>query len=99
MRKRGGNESKQRKRTKEVVKRDRDRQAPPTSQALIAAKNSESSVLQRQQPCSPERMVGEQKATLSSLPGTRPGKGERSPVSPTSLSNLLFDSENRAERE
>lgn len=46
------------------------------SQALIPAKNYESSVLQRQQPCFPDRMVGEQKATPSSVPGTRPVKGK-----------------------
>ena len=46
------------------------------SQALIPAKNSESSVLQRRQPCFPDKMVGEQKATPSSVPGTRPVKGK-----------------------
>lgn len=66
MRKGGGRCWEMRERRKqEVSKLVRDTQAPPMSQAMIPAKNSESSVLQRQQPCFPDRMVGELKATLS----------------------------------
>lgn len=53
------------RREQEVSKPVRDRQAPPMSQPKIPAKNSESSVLQRQQPCFTDRLVGEQKATPS----------------------------------
>lgn len=87
-------------REQEVVKGDRDRQAPPTSQALIPAKNLESSVLQRQQPCSPERMVGEQKATrpvsLASIQGRGNGLLRAPLLSPTCY--LILRTEERGSR-
>lgn len=96
MRKWGGNES--RRREQEVIKGVRAGQAPPVSQVLILAKNSESWVLQRQQLCFPDRTVGEQKTTPVQSPWHLPSEGEDvSPARPTSLSNLLFDSENIAE--
>lgn len=66
------------------------------SQALIPAENSESSVVQRQWPRFPDRMVGEQKATLSGLPGPRPGKEETCLLHVSLLSHLPCDSENIA---